>query len=148
LPYFIRRPYVENSALRQKEGRAEEADLLDLAKDVLSLETGLDAEDQFCLRGPLEPGGSGAMVLELTLDAGTTPLTISLAATDLVGPGSRITAESVRISPSTLTLSTGASAEVTVTVQAPPDARPGLYTGIISATGDETFGIGIQAEVR
>ena len=37
--------------------------------------------------------------------------------------------------------------EVTVTVLAPPDARPGLYAGILSATGDETFAIGIQAEV-
>jgi hypothetical protein len=34
-----------------------------------------------------------------------------------------------------------------VTVQAPPDARPGLYTGALSATGDDTFAIGIQAGI-
>jgi hypothetical protein len=148
LPYFIRRPYAETSALRQPESPADEVDLLDLAKNVLSLETGRTVEGPFRLRGPLQPGDSGTMVLELALDEGIAPVTISLAASDLVGPGSRITAESVRISPSTITLVTGASAEVTVTIQAPPNARPGLYIGTLSATGDDTFAIGIQAEIR
>ena len=148
MPYFIRRPYAEASALREPGSPAEEVDLLDLAKNVLSLETGRAVEGQFRLREPLQPGNSGTMVLELALNEGTTSVTISLAASDLVGSDSRIAAESVGISPSTFTLFTGAFAEVTVTVQAPPDASPGLYTGSLSATGDDTFAIGIQAEVR
>jgi hypothetical protein len=148
LPYFIRRPYAETSALRQPESPADEVDLLDLAKNVLSVETGRAVEGQFRLRGRLQPGDSGTMVLELALDEGTTSVTISLTASDLAGPGLPIPAESVQICPSTLTLFAGASAEVTVTVLAPPDARPGLYAGILSATGDETFAIGIQAEVH
>lgn len=148
MPYFIRRPYAETSALRQMESRADEVDLLDLAKDVLTLETGRTAEGQFCLRDPLEPGERGAMVLEMAVDEATPPITISLTASDLVGPGSRISAESVRVSPSTLTLFTGISADVTVTVLAPADARPGVYRGTLSATGDESFTVGIQAEVQ
>ncbi len=148
MPYFIRRPYAETGALRRTESRADEVDLLDLAKDVLTLELSRAADGQFRLRDPLQPGERGAMVLEMAVDEGTPPITISLTASDLVGPGSRISAESVQISPSTLTLFSGISAEVAVTVLAPADARPGVYTGTLSATGDETFAVGIQAEVR
>ncbi len=148
MPYFIRRPYLETKTQRQTESRADEVDVLDLAKNVLSVETGAAAEGPFHLRRPLEPGGSGTMVLELAFDADTPSVTISLTASDLVGPGSRIAAERVRVNPSTFILSNGASAEVTVTVMAPLDARPGLYTGTLSATGDEAFDITIQAEVR
>src|SRR5438874_2400845 len=95
-----------------------------------------------------KPGDRGAMVLELALDEDTPSVTISLTASDLVGPGLRIPAEAVQICPSALTLFAGASAEVTVTVLAPPDARPGLYAGILSATGDDIFTIGVQAEVH
>jgi hypothetical protein len=147
LPYFIRRPYAEVMALRQPKNPADEVDLLDLAKNVLSMETGPAVDGPFRLRRPLQPGDSGTMILELMVDEGTASVTISLAASNLIGPGSRIAAESVRISPSTISLSTGVPAEVTVTVQVPPDARPGLYTGALSATGDDTFAIGIQAEI-
>ena|SRR6266850_6117001 len=148
LPYFIRRLYAETNAPHETESRTDEVDLLDLAKDVLTLETARAAEGQFRLRDPLKPGDRGAMVLELQLDEGTPSVTIGLTASSLVGPGLRIPAESVQICPSALTLFAGASAEVTVTVLAPPDAPPGLYAGILSATGDETFTIGIQAEVH
>ncbi len=147
MPYFIRRPYAETTALREPKSPADEVDLLDLAKNVLSMETGPAVEGPFRLRHPLKPGDIGTLILELALDEGTASVKVSLAASNLIGPGSRIAAESVRISPSTITLSTGAPAEVTVTVQAPADARAGLYTGTLSATGDDTFAIGIQAEI-
>ena len=88
------------------------------------------------------------MVLDLASEKGTPSLAVSLTASDLVGGGSRIASELIRISPSTLTVPAGASAEVTVTVLAPPGVRPGVYTGTISVTGDEFFAIPFQVEVR
>ena len=87
------------------------------------------------------------MVLDLALDNAGPPLAISLTASDLVGPVSYISANSVRVSPSDFTLFPDASAEVKVTVSAPPDARPGLYTGTLSASGDEVFIVAFEAEV-
>jgi hypothetical protein len=87
------------------------------------------------------------MVLDLALDNAGPPLAISLTASDLVGPGSHISANSVSISPSNFTLFPEASAEIEVTVSAPPDARPGLYTGTLSASGDEPFIVVLEAEV-
>ena len=100
LPYFIRRPYAETTALLEPKSPADEVDLLDLAKNVLSMETGPAVDGPFRLRRPLQPGDSGTMILELALDEGTTSVTVSLAASNLIGPGSRIGAELVRISPS------------------------------------------------
>jgi hypothetical protein len=148
VPYFVRQPYAQLHARRQKEPRSDEIDVLELAKDVLALESAEGPERRFRIRDPLRPGGQGAMVLNLAPEKGAPPLTIRLTAGDLIGAGSRIASESVRISPSTLTLPAGASAEVTVTVLAPPDARPGLYTGTVSATGDEAFSVPFQVEVR
>jgi hypothetical protein len=128
------------------EPRFDETDVLELAKDVLASADG--AERPFRIRDPLRPGGQGAMVLNLASEKGTPPLAVSLTASDLVGGSSRIASDSIRISPSTLTVPAGASADVTVTVLAPPDARPGLYAGTLSATGDETFSVPFQAEVR
>jgi hypothetical protein len=148
VPYFVRQPYAQLHAPHQKEPRSDEIDVLELAKDVLALESAESPERRFRIRDPLRPGGQGAMVLNLAPEKGAPTLTISLTASDLIGAGSRIASESVRISPSILTLPAGASAEVTVTVLAPPDARPGLYAGTVSATGDEAFSVPFQAEVR
>ena len=71
MPYFIRRPYAETTALREPKSPADEVDLLDLAKNVLSMETGPAVEGPFRLRHPLKPGDSGTMILELALDEGT-----------------------------------------------------------------------------
>jgi hypothetical protein len=127
------------------EPRFDETDVLELAKDVLASADG--AERPFRIRDPLRPGGQGAMVLNLASEKGTPPLAVSLTASDLVGGSSRIASDSIRISPSTLTVPAGASAEVTVTVLAPTHVRPGLYAGTVSATGDESFAIPFQVEV-
>ena len=55
LPYFIRRPYAETTALREPKSPADEVDLLDLAKNVLSMETGPAVDGPFRLRRPLSP---------------------------------------------------------------------------------------------
>lgn len=88
------------------------------------------------------------MVLSLTPENGAPPMTINLRASDLVAGASRIAAASIRISPSNLTVAGGSAVDVTVTVAAPPDARQGVYAGTISATGDESFSVPFQAEVR
>jgi hypothetical protein len=148
MPYFIRRPHTPASTPRETNDRSAEVDILELAKGVLASESGEGETRPFRIREPLRPGGLGAMILELALDRGWPARTINLAASDLVGTSSRIGSGSVRISPAILTVSTGAPADITVTVQAPPGARPGLYVGTVTATGDESFVIPFQVEVR
>jgi hypothetical protein len=145
VPYFVRQPYTMPAAApRQTE---DATDILELAKNVLALEAGDRETPPFRIREPLRPGGQGAMVLELALDAGSPSRTISLAASDLSGTGSRIASDSIRISPSMLTLRTGAPVDIRVTVRAPPGVQPGLYDGTISAAGDDSFAIPFQVEV-
>jgi hypothetical protein len=87
------------------------------------------------------------MVLDLSLEEGAPPLRVSLSASDLIADGARMPSQSIEIAPSTLTVPAGASAEVTVTILTPPDARPGLYAGTLSVTGDEHFSAPFEAEV-
>jgi hypothetical protein len=148
LPYFVRLPYESMNPPRLMAPLSDEIDIVDLAKDVLSFETGGSAQRGFHIRDRLAPGGVGEMVLSLASEWGAPPMTISLTPSDLVAGSSRIPANSIRISPSTVTVSSGISTEVAVKVLAPPGARPGVYTGTISATGDETFSVPFQAEVR
>ncbi len=146
MPYFIRQPYAEIEAPRRVEPRFDDTDILQLAKDVLASTDGADR--RFRIRDPIRPGGQGAMVLNLAAEEGASPLAISLAATDLAGGGARIASDSIRISPSRLTIPAGGSADVTVTVLTPPNAPPGVYDGAISLTGDESDTIPFQVEVR
>ena len=149
MPYFVRQPYVMPvCAPPQTDDLSSGTDILELAKNVLSFEAGEGEIRPFRIRDPLRPGGQGAMILELALDDGSPARAINLAASDLSGAGSRIAPDSIRISPSTLTLQAGAPADITVTVRAPPGARPGLYAGTVSVTGDESFAIPFQVEVR
>lgn len=87
------------------------------------------------------------MVLDLALEKGGPPLTVRLSASDLVGDDRRIGSDAIRIAPSILTVADRATAEVTVTVQAPLDARPGLYAGTFFVTGDENFSASFQVQV-
>lgn len=157
MPYFTRRPYAETVArvsaapsadLPVAAPSADPVDMLALAEEVLAAETGRAGEAPLRIRRPLQPGGRGAMLLELALEPGEAPLTLGLAASDLVGPGGRIPAGAVRISPASLTLRPDAPAEVEVSVTAPPDAAPGRYAGTLSATGGETFALPFEAELR
>ncbi|TDL72393.1 hypothetical protein E2L08_16870, partial [Palleronia sediminis] len=72
------------------------------------------------------------MLLDLALEPGEGPVTVTLSAGDMVGPGGRIPAGAVHISPASLTLRSGAPAEVEVAVSAPADAAPGRYAGTLS----------------
>lgn len=148
MPYFIRQPYGTASAPRETDDGSAGIDILEVAKDVLAFETGDGEKRRFRIRGPLRPGGQGVMVLELALHEGSPVRTINLAASDLVGARSRIASDSIRISPSTLTLPPDVPADITVMVQAPAEARPGLYAGTVFATGDESFVVPFQVEVR
>jgi hypothetical protein len=148
VPYFVRQPYVTRvCAPPQTDDRSSGTDILELAKNVLSFEAGEGEIGPFRIRVPLQPGGQGAMVLELALDNGSPARAISLAASELSGAGSPIAPDSIWINPSTLTLRAGAPADITVTVRAPSGARPGLYSGTVSVTGDESLAIPFQVEV-
>ncbi|WP_156898267.1 hypothetical protein [Methylocapsa acidiphila] len=148
MPYFVRLPYESMNLPDVMAPPFDEIDIVDLAKDVLIFETSGSAQRGFRIRDNLAPGDVGEMVLSLTSERETPPITISLRPSDLVAGGSRIPANSIRIHPSTVTVSSGIPTDVTVKVMAPPDARPGVYAGTISATGDETFSVPFQAEVR
>jgi hypothetical protein len=123
-----------------------EIGFLEAARDVLSLEAG-EVVGRFRISEAIRPGGRGRMVLDLALDKDGPRLAISLTASDLVGPVSQISANLVRVSPSALTLLPDASAAVEVMVSAPPEAPLGLYSGTLSASGDEAFTLVFEAEV-
>jgi hypothetical protein len=148
MPYFIRQPYVPIPPPRATDDRSGETDILKLARDVLASELDEGKQRPFRIRDRIPPGKRGTMVLELALDRNLPARKIGFAASDLVSADSRIDSGSVCIAPSTLILPAGGSADITVTVEAPPAARPGLYVGTVSAIGDETFAIPIQVEVR
>jgi hypothetical protein len=145
MPYFVRQPYARPEA-PPAAARPEDRDVLEIAREVLA--SAGRAGPRFRFREPLRPGGAGEMVLELTAEDGAGPLSVSLAASDLVGANARIPSDAIRVVPSSLTVPAGASADVRVTVAAPPGATPGLYAGTLSMTGDETFSAPFEAEVR
>jgi hypothetical protein len=145
VPYFVRRPYSQAEAPQRTESRDDERDILALARDVLAAAD--RAEPRFRIRDPLRPGEKGFMVLDLTLEKGAPPLRVSLSATDLVAGRARIPSHSIEIVPSSLTVPVGASAEATVAILTPLDARPGLYAGTLSVTGDDHFSVPFEAEV-
>ncbi len=146
MPYFVRQPYAQRQAPQCTKTRSDEPDILALASSVLASAGG--AEGRLRIREPLRPGEQGAMVLDLALEKGAPPLTVRLSASDLVEDNRRIGSDAIRIAPSILTVPARASAEVTVTVQAPLDAQPGLYTGTLSVAGDENFSASFQVQVR
>lgn len=144
MPYFVREPYARAEA--PPPPRAEEADVLDIAREVLA--SASRGEPRFRIRDPLRPGGVGEMVIELSAASGAPPLKVSLAASDLVGPRGRISSDAIEVVPSSLTVLPGTSADVRITVAPPPGAAPGLYAGTLAVTGDEALSAPFEAEVR
>jgi hypothetical protein len=82
-----------------------------------------------------EPGGEGTATLWVhnTTDA---PATLTLAASDLVGPAGRIPSVAVTFEPRSLgAVPAGASRSATVLVRTHPGARPGDYHGAVTGVG-------------
>jgi hypothetical protein len=148
MPYFKRRPYAEREARASDPPPAAREDFLALARAALSGTESADAQVPFRVRGPIRPGGSGAMTLELALEADGPPVAVTLSAGDLLGSAMRIPAPSVRILPPTVTLSPGATIPVDVTIDVPKDTLPGLYAGTVMLAGAEARAIAIEAEIR
>jgi len=149
MPYFTRRPYADTALPAAPAAPAEVVDIMALAQGVLAADAGRrGAEAPLRIRRPMAPGGRGAMLLDLALQPGEAPVSLSLAAGDLVGDGIRIPATAVRISPATLTLRPGAPVEIEVAVLPPADAAPGRYAGTLAATGGEAFVLPFEAEIR
>jgi subtilisin family serine protease len=84
-------------------------------------------------------------------NSGAEPLTLRVAA-DLRGPGGApAPAGMLAVSPAEVTVPAGGQAEVTVTAVTSLDAPGGLYSGVVTATGDSTAlrtPIGITKEVE
>jgi hypothetical protein len=132
MPYFTRQPYPARPAATEP---AEAPDILALAADVLAQETGRAGSAPFRLKTPLRQGDSGRMILGFTAEDG--PVAGPLAVSDLTGPGGRIPAGQLRLDPPALHLAPGQSADVTLTVTAPPALAPGRYQGRLTAPGFE-----------
>lgn len=146
MPYFKRMSYAEAKALREGARPEPTVDVLALARDVLATETG-DGAPPLRLRAPLRPGTRGRMAIDLSLEPGVPSLTVSLVASDLVGPAGRIPASLVSIAPATMTLQPGVGTAVEVSIEAPASIQPGSYTGTLSLSGDEAFRLSVTAMV-
>ncbi len=82
-----------------------------------------------------EPGGEGTATLWVHNTTGA-PATLTLAASDLVGPMGRIPAVAVIFQPRSLgTVPAGTSRSATVLVRTHPGARPGVYHGVVTGVG-------------
>lgn len=142
MPYFIRQPY----AATQRQAEAiETPDILALASDVLARETSTPIPHPLRIRTPLQPGGTGSMVLGFTAEQG--PVAARLSATDLAGPNGVIAEEALALHPSTLALAPGEAADVKVSVAVPAGTRPGVYRGRITSAGADGFTAPIEVVV-
>ncbi|MFD9701863.1 S8 family serine peptidase [Lentzea sp. NPDC059081] len=80
-------------------------------------------------------------------NTGTSPVTLNLAA-DLKGPdGKAAPAGMVTVAPATLTISSGGSAQATVTTNTKVDGADGIYSGVVTA-GDVRTPIAVTREVE
>jgi hypothetical protein len=147
VPYFKRTPYAQTRMAQADATPAATADVMEIARGVLATATGAAPETTLRLRTVLRPGMGGSLRAEFALDGDGPPRTIRLAASDLVGPGSRIPAESIRIAPAMLALQPGSPAEVEISIAAPEGARPGMHVGVLTASGEEAFTCRIEAEI-
>jgi hypothetical protein len=86
-------------------------------------------------RRPAVPGGTAEIRTSLQND-GPAPVEIGFLWSDLVGePGGRIRASHLRLVPGRVRVPSGALADLTIGLDVPDDAHPGLYHSLLRATG-------------
>ncbi|MEX5720838.1 COG1470 family protein [Geodermatophilus maliterrae] len=86
-------------------------------------------------RRPAPPGGTAEIRTSLQND-GPDPVEIGFLWSDLVGePAGRIRASRLRLVPGRVRVPAGALADLTIGLDVPDDARPGLYHVLLRATG-------------
>ncbi len=112
--------------------------ILRLMQDLAELTGGTTAGDEGGERLEVavpEPGGEGTATMWVHNTMGG-PVTLTLAASDLLGPMGRIPAIAVAFSPRSLgTVPAGTSRSATVLVRTHPGVRPGDYRGMVTADG-------------
>lgn len=145
MPYFKRQPYAAMAATPATADAAP--DVMSLAREILAADAAPGAEGPFRPRAPVAAGAPGRLTLDLALDDAGAPVAIRLMPGDLAGPGGRIPADALRVSPAALTLMPGAPMPVHVTIAVPPGTPAGRYAGLLAAEGDERLAIPIEVEV-
>ena len=103
-------------------------------------------------RRSAQPGGAAEIHTGLRND-GPTPVEVGFVWSDLVaGPDGRIDAGRVRLLPGGVRFPPGVFADLTIGLDVPNDARPGLYHGLLQATEPVglrallTFPVGLDVE--
>jgi hypothetical protein len=90
------------------------------------------------LPDPVVPGGSVEMSFVLANSSATETERFRIVVTDLISAeGERLTDRNVRFTPDTVEIAPDATAKVTLTVSAAKSQKPGLYSGLIQATGKD-----------
>lgn len=83
---------------------------------------------------PVAPGRAAEIQTRLANDT-QQPVELSFACSDLMSPSqSRIDAERVRISPTPLHIPAGKVGDMSIRLEIPHDARPGVYKALLQAT--------------
>jgi hypothetical protein len=86
-------------------------------------------------RRPAPPGGTAEIRTSLQND-GPAAVEVDFLLSDLVGePAGRIRASRLRLAPGRVRVPSGALADLTIALDVPDDARPGLYHALLQATG-------------
>ena len=147
VPYFKRLPYAQTRTTQAGAPAAGTGDVMDVARAVLASATGAAPDGTLRLRAVLRPGMQGALRADVALDRDGPPRTIRLAVSDLVGPGSRIPADRIRVAPAMLDLQPGSSAEVEISIAAPEGVQPGIHAGLLTGSGEDAFACRIEAEI-
>jgi hypothetical protein len=83
---------------------------------------------------PVRPGETAEIHTRLHND-GPYPVDVDFLCSDLVAhPESRIQAHRIRLQPTRLRVSPGGGAGLTIAVDVPPDAQPGVYRALLQAS--------------
>jgi len=89
---------------------------------------------------PARPGEQVSMSISMRNDDPTASADLNFFATDLVASADdRIPGSCVGISPPSIRLAPGGSADVIIRLNVPSDGPPGTYQGLLLATGDDNL---------
>ena len=153
MPYFVRKPFEKQLADTNAcvaDFTSDEMPFSELARQVLTSEKGMrqTLDGPFRCRRPCGPGSAASLTLSLSADTKGGPVSVDFLPSDLCGPQANIIpATSLRVSPDSVLVQPGQSAEIVVSLDAPPDISPGLYRGKITGTGTEPTVLVVEFEI-
>lgn len=154
MPYFQRKPYQETLAdlatAHTGKSTPDDTPFRELARSVLDEETGPKnaIEGPFRCKRPIPPGGSGIITLNFAADDAGDALSVQFTTSDLHGPdGAVLPADLIDVKPEEITLRSGQSQDVTITIIVPNEKPAGRYHGRVTALGSEPTSIVIEVDV-